>query len=61
MKHERSPTVQRAAWDRLWRILLAPPTDDELARFWKSPGTEADRTTAKPGEDGHRDLYRGSA
>jgi hypothetical protein len=33
MAHRHSRTLQRLAWERLWRILLAPPTEVEQARL----------------------------
>lgn len=33
MAHRHTPTLRRLAWERLWRILLAPPTDVEQARL----------------------------
>lgn len=63
MKRERSPTLQRLAWEHLWRILLAPPTDAELARLRTRPdATSGDQSAGGgTGDDAHGDLYRGSA
>ena len=33
MAHRHTPTLRRLAWERLWRILLAPPTEVEQARL----------------------------
>ena len=33
MEPRDSPTLRRLAWERLWRILLAPPTEAEQARL----------------------------
>ena len=33
MAHRHTPTLRRLAWERLWRILLAPPTELEQARL----------------------------
>jgi hypothetical protein len=33
MAHRHTPTLRRLAWERLWRILLAPPSDVEQARL----------------------------
>jgi hypothetical protein len=33
MNHRHTPTLRRLAWERLWRILLAPPTEVEQARL----------------------------
>jgi hypothetical protein len=33
MAHRHTPSLRRLAWERLWRILLAPPTEVEQARL----------------------------
>lgn len=33
MSHRHIHTLRRLAWERLWRILLAPPTEVEQARL----------------------------
>jgi hypothetical protein len=33
MAHRHTPTLRRLARERLWRILLAPPTEVEQARL----------------------------
>jgi hypothetical protein len=33
MAHRHTPTLRRLAWERLWRILLASPTEAEQARL----------------------------
>ena len=33
MARRHTHTLRRLAWDRLWRILLAPPTEVEQARL----------------------------
>ena len=33
MAHRHTPTLRRLAWERLWRILLAPPTEIEESRL----------------------------
>jgi hypothetical protein len=33
MADRHTPTLRRLAWERLWRILLAPPTEVEQARL----------------------------
>ena len=33
MAHRHTPSLRRLAWERLWRILLAPPTDYEQERL----------------------------
>jgi hypothetical protein len=33
MAHRLTPGPRRLAWERLWRILLAPPTEVEQERL----------------------------
>ena len=47
MKREYNAAAHRLAWDRLWRILLAPMTEEELAR---ASASIADTVDQIPGD-----------
>jgi hypothetical protein len=40
MAHRHTPTLRRLAWERLWRILLAPPTEVEQSRLQRLRNTQ---------------------
>src|SRR5256885_7210625 len=47
MAHRHTPTLRRLAWERLWRILLAPPTEVEQARLQRLRNRRSEEHTSE--------------
>ena len=54
MAHRHTPTLRRLAWERLWRILLAPPTEAEQARIQRL------RERQRPNDRHHEEQNHGN-